>query len=181
MKRFVPLFLIFLMFLSCNDYRRQMAEQIMELEEEIMADFDAEKSVKLIDAYDKFIEKFPEDSTNKGFLIKAAEVSILSEDAEKALKYLNLFLERYPDDKRAGNVQFKKAIVYDVLVHDPVKAASEYELFLKKYPDNPNKAEAESALLLIRDPEAFTNMIIGNDSIPVDTVSGVVDDNADIQ
>ena len=170
MKKITCFYIIILFLFSCNDYRKQISGEVKKLEQEVTKKFDKEKASKLLTTYSKFIEKFPEDTTCKSYMIKGTEVSILKEDPSNAIKFINMFLEKYPSDPRAPLMQFKKAIVSDLLVHDPIKAVSEYELFNSKYPNHPMRKDAENAILLIRDPEAFTRMLTAKDSVAVDTL-----------
>lgn len=165
MKKIILLLSTTLFFISCNDYRKQINSEVKKLEQEVTKNFDVQKAATLITAYKKFIEKFPEDTICKNYMIKATEISILTNDATNAIKFINMFLAKYPNDVNAPLMQFKKAIVYDLLVLDPIKAVSEYTLFIQKYPTHTMKKDAENAILLINDPNGFTKMIAGKDSL----------------
>jgi outer membrane protein assembly factor BamD (BamD/ComL family) len=88
-------------------------------------------------------------------MAKGAELSILNNDPTAALRYIDLFLATYPDDPKAGLMQFKKGIVFDLLIRDGLRAVAEYDIFLKKYPNDPLRQDAINAILLIQNPETF--------------------------
>lgn len=134
-----------------------MNKKVKDLEAQVQKNFSKDNANQLVASYDKFITTFPADTSCKGFMVNGAEISLLYQDAEKALKFINEFLKTYPDDARAGIMQFKKALVYDLLLHDGLRAVAEYDIFIKKYPSHPWTKDAKNAILLIQDPEAFFN------------------------
>lgn len=137
-----------------------MVKEVVKLEALVNKNFNKENATNLIAEYDKFITTFPEDTSRKGYIVNAAEVSILKQDSENALKFINLFLKDYPDDKRAPELQFKKAMVYDLLLHDGLRAVAEYNIFIKNYPSHPLRKDAEYAIFSIQDPEGYMQNIL---------------------
>ena len=113
--------LVVLTLSACSSPKKQMIKEVVKLEAQVNKKFTEDNATKLIIEYDKFITAFPEDTSRKGYMVKAAEVSILKQDPDNALKFINLFLKHYPDDSRAPELQFKKAIVYDLLLNDGIR------------------------------------------------------------
>lgn len=145
----------FVVLTACSNPNKEMKSKVEELEKEVQAKFDPKKANELIASYDSYIAKFPKDTTSRIYMAKGTEMCILNNDPEGAIRFINLFLKTYPNDPRAGLMQFKKAMVYDLLVHDALRAVAEYDIFIKKYPNDPMRVEAENAILLIQNPEAF--------------------------
>lgn len=159
-KVLLSLFLISAL-LGCSNPKKDLVSKVNKLEKEISEKNDSVKTKELVSSYNTYIEKYPTDSTSRLYMAKGAEMSFLNNDPESALKFINLFLKTYPEDKRAGLMQFKKAMVYDLLVHDGLRAMAEYEKFIQKYPDDPMRIEAENAILLIKNPETFMATFTG--------------------
>lgn len=169
MKKLFFILLVSIILCSCHNYSRQMAEQIIEMEKEMEGNPDLKKMDKIIQSSQEFIKKFPDDTFCKGFMLKIVDYSILKNDADMALSTINTFITKYGDDKRAAQMQFKKAVVYDLLIKDATKAVNEYELFVKKYPTHPYVKDAEGAISLINNPEMGIEAIL-SDSLKVDSL-----------
>lgn len=146
---------IFLILISCSNPKKQFTAKVRGLETELEKGFSKEKADELTASYNSYIEKFPKDSTSRLFMAKGVELSILNNDPTNALKFIDQFLTSFPDDSRAPLMQFKKGMIYDLLMHDPLRAVAEYTIFIEKYPNDPMRSEAESAILLLEDPQAF--------------------------
>jgi len=155
MKRSIIYFVIIAGMLACSNPQKKITDKVNKLETEVREKFSAEKAKELINTYNQYIEKYPTDSTSRLFMAKGTEMSILNNDPESALHFINLFLKQFPNDTKAGLMQFKKAMVYDLLINDQLRAIAEYETFIKKYPDDPMRKEAENAIILLQNPEDF--------------------------
>ncbi len=154
--RNILLGLIFVgVFVGCSNPKKDLTSKVSNLEKQVSTKYDPVKAKELVESYINYIEKYPTDSTSRLYMAKGCEMSILNNDPDNALKFINQFLKTYPDDRRAGLMQFKKAMVYDLLLHDGLRAVAEYEKFIEKYPNDPMRIEAENAVLLIKNPEAF--------------------------
>jgi outer membrane protein assembly factor BamD (BamD/ComL family) len=153
MKRLSILLLLTLV--ACSNPQKKLKAEVKALESEIEEGFSKEKADKLIGSYDKYIKEFPKDTLSRLYMAKGAELSILNNDPTAALRYIDLFLATYPDDPKAGLMQFKKGIVFDLLIRDGLRAVAEYDIFLKKYPNDPLRQDAINAILLIQNPETF--------------------------
>lgn len=155
MKRAVAGFLLLAIIGGCSNPKKDLTIKVTQLEKQVTDKYDPVKAKELVESYNTYIEKYPTDSTSRLYMAKGCEMSILNNDPDNALKFINLFLKTYPEDKRAGLMQFKKAMVYDLLLHDGLRAVAEYEKFIQKYPNDPMRIEAENAILLIKNPESF--------------------------
>lgn len=161
------LFAMFILFIfSCTNPKKQITREVKKLEMEIDKKFSKEKADILLVAYDSYIEKFPKDTTSRLYMAKGVELSIMNNDPHNALRLIDLFLANFPDDPKAGLMQFKKGMIYDLLLQDGLRALAEYDIFLKNYPEDPLKQDAINAILLIKNPETFmANMKKGQDSL----------------
>ncbi len=145
---------------SCSDKKVRIKKDLNKQEQDLTKGFNKEKADQLIGSYEKYIQAYPQDTINKSYIINATEYSILNNDADGALRFINQFLKEYPDDIRAPLMQFKKAIVYDLLKHDMLRSIAEYDIFIRTYPTHPLCRDAKNAILLLQDPEAYMDMVI---------------------
>jgi outer membrane protein assembly factor BamD (BamD/ComL family) len=147
--------LVLVVLVACSNPKKEITTKVNQLEAELQTNFDHKKAGELIASYDQYIQKYPKDSTSRVYMAKATEMSILDNQPQEALRFINLFLKTYPNDPKAGLMQFKKAMVYDLLLHDGLRAVAEYTTFINNFPQDPMRQEAENAILLIQNPEAF--------------------------
>lgn len=156
MKYITAGFVLIMLLSSCgSSAKKKLNTEVTTLEQEVEKGFTKDKATKLVDKYEKFIKDFPNDTNCKSYMVNGAEMSLLQQDANGALKFINEFLGKYPDDPRAGLMQYKKALVYDLLMHDGLRAVAEYDIFIRTYPKHPLRQDAENGILLIQDPAAF--------------------------
>lgn len=156
MKYVAGVLMLLVLLSSCgSSKKKQLNKEVSSLEQEVEKGFTKDKASKLVDKYEKFIAEFPNDTNCKSYMVNGAEMCLLQQDGTNALKFINEFLGKYPDDPRAGLMQYKKALVYDLLMHDGLRAVAEYDIFIRAYPSHPLKADAEASILLIQDPAAF--------------------------
>lgn len=136
--RFLFLFLILIVFSSCEAPREKALKRI-QLEE---AGLNKEKSPrlnkfqveKLINSYETFSNDFPEDSLAPVYLFKAGEYSRSLGKGKEAIAYYERTLKKYPNIKDAPYCFFLEGYVYENLIRDTSNARKKYEEFLRKYP-----------------------------------------------
>jgi outer membrane protein assembly factor BamD (BamD/ComL family) len=155
MQRSIVIVLLAMLVMGCSNPKKQMINKVTQQETEMKKGFNKKNADELIISYNGYIEKYPTDSTSRLYMAKGAELSILNNDPQNALKFIDSFLKNFPNDPKAPLMQFKKGMVYDLLLHDELRAIAEYDIFIKKYPADPMRIEAENAILLIRNPETF--------------------------
>jgi len=155
MKKIPYILFAFLFIVSCSNPKKQMTSKVKGLETELEKGFSKQKADELTVDYNTYIEKYPKDSTARLYMAKGVELSILNNDPTSALKFVDQFLANFPNDSKAPLMQFKKGMIYDLLLHDGLRAVAEYNIFIQNYPNDPMRADAENAILLLQDPEAF--------------------------
>lgn len=160
MKYIAICFLGIIHFWSCSSPQKQQKVEVAKLETELNKGYSKEKADKLNKQYLAYIEKFPEDSTSREYMLRGLETAIIKNDPAQAVQFIDMFLSRYPADAKAPAVQFKKGVVYELLYGDPIGAIAQYELVIKNYPDSKERTEAENAILLLKDPEAFLKTVV---------------------
>ncbi len=146
---------ILFIFIGCSDPKKQITGKVKGLETELEKKFSKQKADELTLDYNNYIEKYPQDSTSRLYMAKGVELAILNNDPTNALKFADQFLANFPNDPKAPLMQFKKGLIYDLLLQDPLRAVAEYEVFIQKYPNDPMRTDAENAILLLQNPEAF--------------------------
>jgi outer membrane protein assembly factor BamD (BamD/ComL family) len=105
-----------------------------------------EDAVKLIGFYDKYADKFPEDSLAPVYLFRASDISMNLQQPVKTIALFNKIMTKYPDYEKTPSVMFLKAFVYEDQLHDFNKAKKYYEEFLEKYPDSDFADDARVSL-----------------------------------
>ncbi len=170
MKRIYSIFLIAIVFLSsCNmdskkDPKAQWIEKITELEKSTFNDqtlqYNADTALLVIKEYQKFIEKYPEDSNSTNYLFLGAQLSQSINLYGEAIRKYQSFYNKYPDDKRSAKAHIMVGMIYESKLQDTVSAKQAYELFLEKYPNHKmaNDVRALIQLLQLSDKELM-NML----------------------
>jgi outer membrane protein assembly factor BamD (BamD/ComL family) len=166
MKNVLGFLFIILLVTGCANPKKQMITRLSHLETDLeKGGFSKQKADQLIANYNSYIQQFPTDTTSRIYMAKGTELSIRNNDPMNALKFIDLFLKTFPNDRRAPLMQFKKGLVYDLLIHDPLRAVAEYDICIKKYPNDPVRVDAENAILLIQNPQTYMEVHgIGTDS-----------------
>lgn len=152
--------LLILFIVGCSNPQKQLKVEVGKLEAELTKGYSKEKADQLNAEYLAYINKYPEDTLSKEFMMRGVETAIVKNDPAEAIQFIDMFLAKYPNDAKAPMMQFKKGVVYELLYQDPVGAIAQYEAVLHKYPGSPVQKEAENAILLLKDPAAFLNDVI---------------------
>jgi outer membrane protein assembly factor BamD (BamD/ComL family) len=155
MKYFFILISLTFFTFSCSNKKEKIKTDLRKQEQELTKSFDKTKADQLITSYKNYIQTYPEDTSNKSYMMNATEFCILNNDADGAIGFIDQFLKKYPDDSRAPLMQFKKAIVFDLLKHDMLRSIAEYDIFLKTYPKHPLCEDARNAILLLQNLKGF--------------------------
>lgn len=159
---------LFIFLVSCSNKQIQQKKEVSKLETELNKGYTKEKADNLNAEYLEYINKYPDDTVSKQYMLRGIETAIIKNDPGQAIVFIDMFLAKYPSDVKAPVVQFKKGVVYELLYVDPVGAIAQYELVIKNYPNSSERKEAENAILLLKDPAAFLNTVVkegNNDSI----------------
>ena len=161
---------------SCSASKEEQIKNINELNEKVTnsvkTSFDSESAVKLLDAYQNYIDEFESDSITPEYHFKAA---ILSADMLKhkvAIPLLLSFIDKYPDNINTPMAIFRLANLYESQVFDLENARKYYDLFLQKFP-NSELAELVklSVLNMGKTPEQLYDEVVGADSSKVDSLN----------
>lgn len=149
-----------LLMLGCSNPQKEKRKELNQLEQELTKGYSKEKANQLNVGYLEYIEKYPDDTLSKEYMMRGVETAIVNNDPKQAIQFIDLFLKKYPTDPKASLMQFKKAVVFELLYQDPVGAIAQYELVVKNYPGSKERVEAQNAILLLQDPATFLNEVI---------------------
>lgn len=157
MKRTLVSFFFLLLLLvvsSCGTSTEKLKVKITKLEQEMKTQSPADtvKVNELIDDYEKFVMKFPNDSLSPDFLFRAGGLSLSFNKAPKALALFQKAEKDYPDYKRAGECLFMQGFIYENALHDLNNAGRVYREFISKYPGHPLADDAELSLKYLGKP-----------------------------
>jgi outer membrane protein assembly factor BamD (BamD/ComL family) len=103
-------------------------------------------ALDLIRLYEKYADKYPEDTLAPVYLFRASDISMNLQQPVKTIDLFNKIMAKYPDYEKTPSVMFLKAFVYEDQLHDLNKAKKYYEEFLEKYPDSDFADDARISL-----------------------------------
>jgi outer membrane protein assembly factor BamD (BamD/ComL family) len=136
---------------GCKPSREDRISDIQNLEQELFAPevdgFSQQKADSLLSLYTEFIREHPKDSLSPGYLFKAANITMNSENGAEALTLFDQYLNDYPDQPKAPMCLFFKAFIYENLIRNLDKARETYLLFIEKYPSDDFTNDAKLALM----------------------------------
>ena len=100
------------------------------------AKIDRRRALKLVDDYQQFAGRFPNDTAAPGYLFKASDISMNMGKPGQTVAIFEKLIKQYPDYNKIETCYFLRAFVYDDQLKDYKKARQYYQEFLKKYPDS---------------------------------------------
>ena len=144
-------FIVMSAFLSgCKPSRDKSAIEIQNFEKDLYSQqaftFDKVKGDSLLKMYDDFITRFPNDSLSPVFLFKAANLAITEGDGNKALSFLDRFIQKYPDHPKVPVCSFFKGYVYENILKNMDMAKENYLFYIEKYPNDVFVKDARMAI-----------------------------------
>jgi TolA-binding protein len=148
----LSIILISATWISCNKKAKQI-ENIENLKKLVYAGkganfgFDQTQASMLLSAYSKFVNDFPDDTTSKTYTYEAAELAMNLGKGTDAIAHLDLYLSKYPEDKRSENALFMKGFIYSEMLHDIENARKSLESFTQKYPQSELLDDAQFMLM----------------------------------
>lgn len=159
--RFTILAFVFcLFFAACSEKKVQNPQEdarkeLLALEKQLMNDpatqtgndrLNDSLASKVVKAYLKFAETYPNDSLSPDYLFKAADVMRGQFRWENALEVLNLLVEKYPNDQRVPNALFFAGFMLHNDLGENNKATPYLERVTNEFPNHPLAKDA--AMLL---------------------------------
>jgi outer membrane protein assembly factor BamD (BamD/ComL family) len=156
MKKVVLISALLISVMACSgpgksgDTKKSIQNSITASEDKMFNNPDTritrEDAVELIGLYEKYADKFPEDSLAPVYLFRASDISMNLQQPVKTIALFNKIMTKYPDYEKTSSVMFLKAFVYEDQLHDLNKAKKYYEEFLEKYPDSDFADDARISL-----------------------------------
>ena len=152
LKFALPL-VIAVLLIACgaNKEKNQAHDKILSLETELLADslapIERLKAQELIQAYENYVETYPEDSLSPEYLYKSSEIAMNLQMSGRAIEGFKKILVDYPDFDKADVCIFLQAFIYENHMQQYDTAKELYQEFLEKYPSHDL---AEDALVSIQ-------------------------------
>ena len=151
--------------LSCStpppDERNKMIESITQLEQqcynEISNTYDHRVALKTLTEYQKFIEKYPNDTTSANYMYLGAQLSKSINLFGESIRKYEVLIKEYPSYKKAANAKFMIGMIYENDIKDTTKAKQAYQAFIDEYP---NSELADDAALSIKYMSVSTEDLI---------------------
>ena len=125
---------------------KQISDMETRLSSAVTMTFDKAKADSLMDLYNNFILRFPNDSLSPKFHFHCAQLAMAMGDGQKSLEMFDRFMTTFPDNPKAPSCMFFKAYVYENLLHNLDKAKETYLAFAEKYPTNEFARDARIAV-----------------------------------
>jgi len=140
--RFALILLLAVIIVSCGDNRekKQMRQGITDLETSLFADSLAPvnrlKAQEMIQAYENFVNAYPEDSLSAEYLFKSSEIAMSLQMSGRAVEGFQRILDNYPDFDKYASCIFLQAFIYENQMQQYDTAKQLYQEFLNKYPSH---------------------------------------------
>jgi len=99
-------------------------------------EFDRGKAQKLVDTYNVFTSRFPQDPETAGYLFKTAEVLRSLRKFNEAVGVYGTIVKDYADFDKAPHSLFLQGFSHENDLKNLDQAKVCYEDFIKKYPDH---------------------------------------------
>jgi len=171
MKKTFAIGIVILLFLgSCQQKtavseKDTLLEQIKESEQKSFNDstlsYNKKATLSTINLYQKFIERYPEDSLASNFLFQCAQLSKSIDLYGEAIHNFKLFVEKYPNNKNTPKAMFLIGMIYENDIKNKEEAKKAYQDFIKKYPDDELSDDAQTLLQYLNlSDEELLNMLI---------------------
>jgi tetratricopeptide (TPR) repeat protein len=140
--KYIIFTLLVLFFAACSPSKEKLQEEIAIAEKELFSNdkgtfvFEEKLVLKAIDAYQKFVNSFPEDSMAAEYLFKKADLHRSLKNTEQAITTYNLIIEKYPNYIKTPYCLFLKGFIYENELNNLEKAKESYQAFLDTYPNH---------------------------------------------
>jgi outer membrane protein assembly factor BamD (BamD/ComL family) len=138
---------------GCNssDKEKKMAiSEISSLENNLVTNttlvLNKKNARQLIDLYDAYNTKYPNDSLAPEYLFKAGELAMNLTNSTQAIVLLNKFENEYSTHEKYPYCIFFQAFVYENQLNNLEKAKQYYQLFIDKYPQHELADDAKSSI-----------------------------------
>lgn len=99
-------------------------------------EFDKAKAQKLVDSYNNFTGKFPQEAETANYLFKTAEVLRSLRKFNEAVGVYSKIGQDFPNFEKAPHSLFLEGFSYENDLNDLEKAKVRYQDFIKKYPEH---------------------------------------------
>lgn len=154
MKKIAFLLFTFVCFVaySCSkDSKEEDRKKIQEMELSTLQDASVisyQKADSLINSYEAYVSKYPEDSMCATYLYRAADVLANTKRCIESIKMYDRLIAEYPNDAHVEAAYFLKGVVYSQTCLNKEKSKEAFELFISKYPNSKKSQEARILLMM---------------------------------
>lgn len=142
---------VVIVFSSCNAKREWDAKKILKQEEALLekakvSKVDSADVAGLLNAYEGYAEKHPNDTMGIEFLFKAASFyEYLGKPIKGASIYEKVYTN-YPNFSKRPYALFMQGLIYEDKLGNLEVAKQKYTQFLKEYPNHPIAKDVKIAL-----------------------------------
>ena len=119
---------------------------------------DKKLALKLVEEYQQYANRFPDDTITPEYLFKASDISMNMGTPRQTIAIFDKLINKYPDFNKISTCYFLRAFVYDDQLKDYKNAKQYYKDFLKRFPDSDFADDAQMLLNnLGKTPEELIN------------------------
>ncbi|MFI5171852.1 MAG: tol-pal system YbgF family protein [Chitinophagales bacterium] len=129
-----------------------------------------ESAGELIEAYNKYTEKFPEDSLSPKFMMKSALLYHALGNYLQELKTLELIVEKYPDTDYAPQALATGARVSEENINDLHRSRYYLKKIQEEYPESPYAINIDLQIEYVGDADGLLNAIMARRGINLDSL-----------
>lgn len=123
-----------------KDERTIFIDNLTNLEQQCFDDatntYNSKVALKTLTEYQKFIEKFPEDSLVPHYLYLSGQLCKSINMYGEAIRKLEILTTKYPTDAQASKAKLLVGMIYENDIKDTAKAKIAYQEFIEQYPNS---------------------------------------------
>lgn len=103
--------------------------------------------VDLLNAYESFADKYPDNPQSAGYLYKAADFYVSMGKPLRGITLYQKIYDNYPKSDKRAYALFVQGYVFEDKVHNYQNAQLKYHQFLQEYPDHPLARDVRLSLM----------------------------------
>ncbi len=135
--------------LSEEELKTQMINLEALLVDSVTNETSKPNAIKMLEASNKFAERFPESASRESMMYKGALAARGLEKYFEAVRILNKLCLDYPNSVRYPDYAYEKAHIYDDILGNKEKAKKIYTELAENYPDHQFGKDSKARLVLI--------------------------------
>lgn len=143
----LPLLLMTLLAVSCQDKRKNEVEQVRTLTKAYENNKNTKTALQLDSAVKSFIHDYPQDSAGGEMVFEDANLHFATlQQPDAGLTLLNMVVTNYPNTRHAPDALMAIGYIYENSRKDTATAKATYKQVIQKYPNSKAATDAQLSL-----------------------------------